>query len=197
MGATAEVRWFYPGSVPEEVGAWFRALPGEPTEEARTDRYLRPTDAALNLKVREGQVEVKRRDAEGDLVRVHENVTGRIERWRKWSFDAAERTSADGAFWMTVAKARRKIRYRIEPDGQVVAHLGEERLTKGCDLEVARIAIQDDRWWSLCLEAFGDEAAVHDTLVRTAHHVFGTGHPPRLDAAHSKGYAAWLMSLER
>ena len=195
MGATAEVRWFYAGDVPEAADAWFRALPGEPTEEARTDRYLRPTDAALNLKVREGQVEIKRRDAEGDRVPFQKDVVGHVERWRKWSFDAAERTSADGTFWVAVAKTRRKLRYRIGPDGQVIAHRDEAPPANGCDLEVTRIAVGDDRWWSVCLEAFGDEADVRDTLLRTARYVFAIGHPPPLDAAHAMGYAAWLLAL--
>lgn len=202
MRATAEVRWFYKGDVPEAVVAWFGALPGEPAEEARTDRYLRPTDAALNLKWREGQVEVKRRDAPGDLFRFHQRATGRIEPWRKWSFDVAERTSArtsgDGALWADVSKARRKIAYRIGEEGRVVVHRDAGAPLNGCDLELTRLHAKGAAWWSVCLEAFGDERALRDTLTRTARYVFeAAAAPPLLDAAHSMGYAAWLLDVGR
>ena len=203
MNATAEVRWFYAGDVPEAADVWLEALPGQPSEAARTDRYLRPTDAALGVKLREGQLEIKRRDAPGDPCQFHPRVTGRVERWRKWSFDAGERTSdvppwtsvAGAALWVDVAKTRRKIRYRVEPDGQVVAYAGEAAPENGCDLELTRVAVADVRWWSVCLEAFGDERALRDTLLQTARYVFETSVPPSLDEAHSKGYAAWLLAL--
>ncbi|MGI9174924.1 MAG: hypothetical protein ACR2GR_06365 [Rhodothermales bacterium] len=193
MGATAEVRWFYPGDVPEAVSTWFEALPGDRTEERRTDRYLRPTDAALNLKWREGQLEIKRRDAEGEHAEITESVAGRLERWRKWSFDATERTSTESAYWIDVAKTRWKRRYRVEAGGRVTAYAGTDRLEDGCDVEVTILSVQGEPWWSVCLEAFGDEASLQGTLMHTAQHVFRIAAPPALEEAHSKGYAAWLL----
>ena len=197
MGATAEVRWFYPGDVPEAVSAWFDALPGELTEEQRTDHYLRPTDGALGLKWREGQLEIKRRDAEGERAGITEHVAGRLERWRKWSFDAAERTSEERAYWIGVAKTRWKRRYRVGADGHVTPYAGTDRLEDGCDVEVTAINVQGDTWWSVCLEAFGNEAALQNTLMQTAQHVFRITAPPVLEEAQSKGYAAWLLESVR
>ena len=64
--ATIETRWFYAGRLPAAVLAWFEALGPAPDEQpARTDHYLQPTDAGLNVKLREGQLEAKRREAPG------------------------------------------------------------------------------------------------------------------------------------
>ena len=193
MDATAEVRWFYPGEVPDVTSAWFGALPGELTKERRTDRYLRPTDVALNLKWREGQLEIKRRDAEGESASITETVAGRLERWRKWSFEATERTSEESAYWIDVAKVRWKRRYRVGADGHVTPYAGTDRLENGCDVEVTALRVQGETWWSVCLEAFGAEASLRTTLTHTAQHVFRTAAPPTLEEAHAMGYAAWLL----
>jgi hypothetical protein len=68
---------------------------------------------------------------------------------------------------------------------------------RGCAAELTTIQVEGQEWWSLGLEAFGEENSLAETLMRTARHVL----PPEqlsfsFDAAHSYGYPRWLALLE-
>lgn len=199
MWTTAEVRWFYEGAIPDEVAAWFRQLKGEiMIQPPRTDRYVRPTDAAMNVKLREGRVEVKRRDGSGRLERWTPQIAGQIGRWRKWGF-AAQADALDDLggqrYWIAVTKARRMRSYWVDADGRTEPVRWGDLPARGCDIELSRVTVRDTVWWSLCLEAFGDEESLAERLRRTAQHVFTQGSPPELSAEHSYGYPAWLMNI--
>lgn len=110
MRVSAELRWFYEGDVPDDVAAWFRELgPHVEVQAPRVDRYLRPAGQALNVKLREASVELKRRESENRIVSVGPSARGRLERWTKWSFllQAHGGEDASGASWIAVRKRRR------------------------------------------------------------------------------------------
>jgi len=199
MRATAEVRWFYEGPIPAAVDAWFRHFEPEPhAQPPRTDGYLYPTGAALNVKVREGRLEMKRRDAMGDAVVFNPRIEGYVEHWRKWSFalasgEAAEVFGRADPLWIDVRKTRRMRSYRLDEAGRVTPVSAAAASPSGCAVELAHVEAAGRRWWSLCFEAYGDDAPLADLLVHTARHVFAHGDPPALDLGHSAGYAGWLL----
>ncbi len=196
MRATAEVRWFLAGPIPDHVAAWFAGLAeGEPTAATRTDRYLCPTGPALNVKLREGQLEVKRRDAEGMKAALHPRIIGQEERWRKWSFAVQGGEAANDERWLAVAKTRRLLAYQVEEDGQVRRVSGSEAPASGCEVELSQVEAGRQVFWSLCFESYGDEDRLHEMLHRTAAHVFHHGDPPSLASTDSFSYPAWLMSV--
>ena len=166
---TAEVRWFGRGEVPAEVEAWFIGFGPEPSTETRTDRYLSPTSDALGVKLREGQVEAKRRDATLGPLAVGK-VRATVEAWTKWSFGLAEATEDLGDEWVAVAKARR------------------QRHVSGCALELSRVEVGGVAWWSVCLEASGSDP--ESSLADAARQWLATA--PALPESQASGYPAWL-----
>jgi hypothetical protein len=202
---TIEVRWFFEGTPSLAVVEWFAQ--GEPEPEAqsgRVDYYLRLTDGdGLGIKLRQGRLEVKQRHRQYGLVHLHQRVTGRVEGWRKWSFELAgcDRDLASilvpALSWIGVKKERRLRRYRVTSQEMVVAVPTEAGTGQGCGLELTRIIIEGSQWWSLGFEAFGDQARLYDTLLRVATQVFAAGEPPSLDSKDSYSYPRWLEINEQ
>ena len=176
---SAEVRWFGRGEIPDAVEAWFAGL-GEPVEaEARTDRYLAPTSDALGVKLREGQVETKRRDSVLGPLRVGASEA-EVETWTKWSFTlagavpggVAEAAGDFGDGWIAVAKSRR------------------QRYHGDAALELSRLEVAGQAWWSVCLEASGPDPAA--ALADAARQWLASAPPwPETQAC---GYPAWLRA---
>ena len=194
MLASAEVRWFCRGRPSAAITAWFDRF--DPSSESpRTDWYLHPTDAAMNVKWREGQIQAKRRDEPGDVISFATDIHGLVERWRKWSFPLDEEEGADlsqETLWRPVEKSRRMQTYHYDEQGCLVRAEGD--IEAGCQVELATLTMEGAPWWSICFESFGAESQLRDLLMTTTRFVFSQGTPPALETAHSEGYAAWLMN---
>ena len=169
---SAEVRWFGRGEIPDEVEAWFGGLAPdgpEPDTETRTDRYLAPSSDALGVKLREGLVEAKRRESTLGTLAVG-GARAEAEVWVKWSFELAEDVEGLGDEWIAVAKSRR------------------QRHADGCALELSRLELDGEAWWSVCVEASGPspESALADAALQWL------ATAPPLPASQARGYPAWL-----
>lgn len=193
MFPSAEVRWFLPGSPPETALRWYAAVAGAPGWEERTDRYVRPSSPAdLNVKWREGHLEVKRRVASGAPESLGPAATAPVERWRKWRFPLADPALHDPqGDWVAVAKRRQVRLFAAGDDG--VRALGErETAPLVCAVELALLEVGERTWWSVCLEAYGGgEVALPEALRRVAAVVFGP-EAPALPAGRARAYVAWL-----
>ncbi|MGB3544970.1 hypothetical protein [Rubrivirga sp.] len=185
---TAEVRWFMPGAIPPAVRDWFDALgpgssPGQaPEAETRTDLYLAPTSDALGVKLRDGRVEAKRRTGTLGLLDL-EGGPVEVEAWAKWSFEtptaleSRQASEANEAGWIPVEKTRR------------------QRHADGCALELSRIVLEGEDWWSVCLEATGaDDAERRSALEAGARRWLAIEDAPSLASSDAAGYPAWLRA---
>jgi hypothetical protein len=197
-----EVRWFGRGGLPHEVQAWFESGHERPEQQpSRVDYYLRlPDTNSLGIKLREGKVEVKQLHQRHSAVRLHERVTGVMEHWRKWSFLVAQPGAVTDALspassWVSVRKERELRKYEVTDSAAVKAITTAHYAARGCYVELARLLVAGEVWWSLALEAFGDENALVETPSLVAQHVFGAGEPPVLEAGTSCGYPEWLRRL--
>ncbi|MGC9394782.1 MAG: hypothetical protein ACP5J4_08000 [Anaerolineae bacterium] len=202
MFPTVETRWFYPGSIPPDVLAWYhygeRAPEAQPT---RIDYYLRLQDHDdLGIKLREGRIEIKQRAEQYGVERLHERVHGLVEGWRKWSFGVNDTGSGLGDLagprpaWIGIRKTRRLRRYLVTDAGEVIAIGNAEIAPQGCNIELAEVALHGEMWWSLAFEAFGPEVNLHTTFTRVTQHVLHGDAVPHLDAEHSCSYAQWLKN---
>jgi hypothetical protein len=200
MYPTIEVRWFQHGQIPPEVRAWYGRIGPLPEEQPiRVDHYLHlPDHDSLGIKLREGRLEIKQRQRQVGVVRFDEQLAGLVERWRKWSFSLAHNEPTvpepNGA-WIAVEKRRRLRRYRVTADRQVEVASAEP--AQGCELELSRIKAADQQWWSLCFEAFGDEATLQENLRQVVNHVLAASEPPILKANASCGYPVWLRLVTK
>ena len=176
---TTEVRWFLAGPLPPAADAWFARLGPRIEGETRTDHYLAPTDDALGLKLREGALEPKRRDAVGGPLtagRAH----AAVETWTKWSFPLAADAGPE-AGWVEGTKTRRQ--------REIVTGAGR------CRLDVSEVTVGGAVWWSVCLEAEGpNDDAARSALGAGAARWLARTDAPALPAEAAMGYPAWLRS---
>ncbi|BAZ53186.1 hypothetical protein NIES4103_58580 [Nostoc sp. NIES-4103] len=198
MLTTNELRWFYPGMIPEDIEVWFQQNclihQRQPPEE-REDRYLyTPECNYLGIKLRQGRLEVKWRKSEFGVLRFGEFVEGMAEKWGKWlcddhtgeSFQLAQ--ILDSSSWVNVHKVRYSQPYQVLPNFSVQPVAANEHIKNGCHVEITFLVIQDHPWWSLAFEAFGEDAHLIDNLQATANCVFNTYRGSKLQAQNSYGY---------
>jgi hypothetical protein len=199
MLPSVEIRWFTEGPLPDAVRRWHEAVAGTPDWEERTDHYVRPVGRdGINVKWREGKLEVKRLVATISIERPVEGVAAPAERWRKWSLPLAddEPIEQTGGDWIAVAKRRRVRTFAPDPEGARPVEAGQQ-LAAGCGVEIGEMRVGERVWWSVCLEAFGDdEPSIPETLRVVATHVFGSGDPPELPLNHAMSYIGWLAGLD-
>lgn len=203
MFPTAEVRWFYRGSVPGSVLTWFlTGLPQPEEQPPRADWYLQLANGdALGIKLREGRIEFKQRLHQYGILRLAAGVDGRIEGWRKWSFLLAEAedlpvfAGLEPRYWTRVRKERRLKRFSITVDRQVEPVPVGSLLSDGCNAELAHISAAGGQWWSLAFEAFGHEPDLIEILVGVASFALERGETPTLRAQDSFGYPKWLQTI--
>lgn len=207
MFPTAEVRWFWQGDAPDAALTWLRAQDGEDlSEETRTDHYLRidATDT-LGVKLREGHIELKQRTAPPHPRRLTDQAHGLTERWTKWSFGLARehpvlRQLVASQAWLGVSKRRWLKEYQITPGGGMSPRPADGNPAGVCGLEITQVTISNaapTRWWTLGLEASGDEAMLIETLHRTAAVLLAVPFPAAMTTENSYSYPQWLRLLLR
>jgi hypothetical protein len=198
--STLEIRWFLRGPIPDSVSDWFLALGSEPgTLSPRVDHYLRtPGKPGLGIKLREGGLEVKVREAEEGLVRLRGGMVGLLERWTKWRFDillaptTEGRVSGPDTRWTAVEKRRTVRRYTTTADGQVVEVACGTIPTAGCATELASVSVSGSTWWTLAFEAHGEEWRLRSEFEAVTQHCLSGSAPPELSEPASRGYPAFL-----
>jgi len=188
---TVELRWFADGSVPEEVKRWFERIRDRPPL-SRTDLYLHPGDAELNVKLRGDSdvIQVKQRFGSTD-VRLCETLAGSAEEWYKWSFDLDESppfpdVDSTGR-WIPVEKSRRKI------------HLNSTRLSEAfpadpdfeVEAEYANVSIGERNVWTFCIEVEGPHVPT-ESLVEYGSAVIDDAFPCSFEPSQSFGYSRLL-----
>ncbi len=162
METTLEIRWFIRGMPPVVVQHWFKLeCPGKLLEDEpdREDLYAAqiPIDRlraclsstlereAVNLKLRQGNLELKLRQQELGTYQFGNADdaaiwSGKIERWSKLGQqdlkDAAllslEATNTSN--WLAVCKRR------------------EQKIAQNVKIELTYLKVKSDRWWSLAFE---------------------------------------------
>jgi hypothetical protein len=201
MYATAEIRWFSPGTVEPDVAEWFDSLPGKAEDQPwRVDYYLRVTAVgdALGIKLRQGRLEIKQRTAAIGPRQMDLWVIGLLELWQKWSVALDPGMAvppSPAASWTAVHKRRRLRRYRLRTNLTLEPVPLNQLIADGCDLELTRVVAGGETWWTLGFEAFGGESAVEQVLFPVALVILDMSDPPILGIENSFGYPHWLQLI--
>lgn len=200
MLSTEEMRWFFAGTIPLPVTAWFEACVSDmPAQLPRTDYYLRLAEGdSLGVKLRQGRIEVKQREEADTLIQLGERAAGRMESWRKWSFELVEtgESVTDAAQWVGVWKARRWCLFTVGENGRITPAPAATILEQGyaCELTDVHLVDSPERWWSLGFEAFGGTAVERqERLLHVARQFLGRKDAPPLAAGQSYSYPKWLQ----
>jgi hypothetical protein len=192
---TCEMRWFFEGGLPSAAERWFAA--GRPRAEPwREDRYLiLPGVADMGIKAREGKLEIKGRTAVLGTHTIAPEIEGIAERWCKWSYDTALAERLCGPSMqesIAVGKQRVQRHFLLEPTAQEMPERGPDR--RGFSLELTRIRLAEDAYWSLGVEAAPDDPTLLVDLLRALRDVL-QGFPLALPQARSRSYPGWLLDL--
>ncbi len=187
MLTTLELRWFAHGTPPAEVQHWFcNDCPGElqGLPEEREDLYLyKPECEYLNIKLRQGSLEVKWRKAELGILRFGECWQGKAEKWLKWICKDPSQQSMMPADvvgkgpWVSVKKVRSQRRYQ------------------GIACELTQLIVRNNAWWSIAFEMAGEEANQLDSFEGTISWMSKTYRGPELLLDNSYAYPSWLSLL--
>ena len=199
MLTTAELRWFNRGTLPKEISDWFNCLGDDlaPPEE-RVDLYLSSIGCDyLGIKLRQGRLEIKWRQAELGRVRFADGVEGKAEKWGKLlcegsTADNLQLLDVAGRAWVNVKKVRSQRQYQVVPGKFTIAVPVTESIDQGCNVELTHLGINGNAWWSLAFEAFGTEDCLMDNLQTVANWVFNNYRGPKLQFEDSYAYPRWL-----
>jgi hypothetical protein len=203
MFKTVETRWFGLGRMPAEVLAWFNTFEGaaEP-EPRRLDHYLHlGSNDELGVKIREGALDVKKRQHSYGLVHLHRNIMGLVEVWSKWRFTLQDPESAivNGRVgpngWLAVEKERQLRRYQIDSDLAVQIATPQVPSDSSCTLELASVKAGGTAWWTIAFEVSGNSHGLYERLLAVTDHLFALKAPPPLAATDSYGYPYWLATF--
>ena len=207
MLLTDELRWFYPGTTPEDIEIWFKQnclTEGLQSPEERSDVYLySPESDFMGIKLRQGRLEVKWRKAELGILRFGDLAEGKAEKWGKWlCCDSTEASFQPNQVlgkpsWISVQKVRYSQLYQVVPNSLPKPVSTQENIDNGCSVELTQLVIQENLWWSLAFEASGEETSLMDNLQITARWIFNTYRGSKLLAANSYAYPTWLALVCR
>lgn len=202
MLTTNELRWFYRGTLPAEIADWLAADSlGNylSTPESREDVYLCVSECEyLGIKLRQKRLEIKLRKAELGTMSFGNNLEGKAEKWVKWSCEDPTAESVippdllQKAPWVSVQKVRQQRKYKINADRTLKSVPMNRTVSEGCNLEITQLTIRDNDWWSLALEASGEENRLTENLEITANWVFKNNGVLELRSQNSYAYPKWL-----
>ncbi len=196
MTFTLEARWFGSAPLPDALRQWFAALGAVETSN-QTDLYLPAEDPAFNLKMRDGQLQIKRRLAGPLSTAFSDAASGRCEQWGKWTLDLADPPVAvwdddPTDLWVAVEKTRHQLSFAPEEQSALSERLPTTPAAT-LDAELTTVEAATDTAWTFCLEAEGPVASLVDTLTAAGPAVLDETLPVALAPNQSFGYVRWLQ----
>jgi hypothetical protein len=202
MYLSAEIRWFWPRRAPARMQRWFRvatrahcAAGGGKT---RRDAYLLAVDQSeVGIKARGNRpgVEIK-----GLVAVLADGVAtppfaAPIELWTKWSvaeLPLARTVAVGKQRWVRKFDTAHGAPREVELDAAEQPKDGHWPAL-GCNVELTRLTIEDEIWWTLGFEAFGRLETVAADL-RAVAAAMAARQPPQLGSAQPLSYPAWLAA---
>ena len=197
MYNTREIRWFTPKEN-KSISQWFnnRGLFFSEVEK-RTDMYLViPGNEEVNIKLREGNIEIKTRTGKPESSHLIPGMEMLVEKWVKWSFttrkddELSQKIIENKYNWLAVDKTRLGV--ILGQDDQYSEKFYDigKSLPDGCQIEYTRIKVKNQQWFSFNLEFFGENPPVlkSDTLIEI------TGKVP-LNPECCMGYPRFLQKF--
>lgn len=196
---TTELRWFADGAMPLEVLTWFTGHGSMAAIEERCDSYRIDDrdDAGLKRRFRQ-TLELKVRQATGEMFILEPGLTAPLEDWRRWSPADGQVDLQAPETWIDVCKVVYKRRFLEDGTEIPWSKVLPAGADVGCDVEITSVRVADIEAWTFALAAFGsDEHRRH--ALRIAWHGLGH-HEPRPEGLvqllrRPCGYPEWLNHI--
>jgi hypothetical protein len=206
---SAETRWFIAKILPDEVLDWFRAGQALETEGVQVHEYLLFPDCDTGgVKLRAGKLDIKAMVSAPRPLSRELGVSGRTDRWVKWSFASQglktlDRELHQSGRWLKVRKERLLRKFSAGMGGLVEVTARQRPLpASGCNVELTRIAVKANPqfWFSLAFETLGPPALAVKILgiaIQSFFQEHGRAPGIRLSQRNSLSYPAWLVNLTK
>ncbi|ERT06066.1 hypothetical protein M595_3978 [Lyngbya aestuarii BL J] len=184
---TLEVRWFELGKIPEVIEHWFQtSCPGElsSTVEEREDQYFyTPGCEDLNLKLRQGKLELKWRQTQLEINSFQESYwQGRVERWLKWSYQDS---------------IPENLIQMLGTGDQPIVKIGKKRRQRyyqNVEYELTQLKFDECKfWWSLGFEMEETETHQKTHFENIVSQIIKTYPQTAFNLDHSHAYPSWLL----
>jgi hypothetical protein len=211
MFLSAEMRWFWRGSLPSSFKGWFCELQAGGFAaggggKKRTDAYLvDPDQRELGLKNRGGGmgVEVKCFVGLGSSGATAPPFLAPVQFWTKvlseaLSIDTAPLIAIEKLRWLRKFDTTGHVPVEVELDENERRKDGLALPRYGCNVELTEITIRPsaESWWTFGFEAFGLLATVEASLQAVTV-VLSQRSPPSLRDGIVASYPSWLADLAR
>lgn len=198
MTFTLEVRWFGTPPLPDELRRWLDTL-GAVETSTQNDLYLPAGDSALNVKLRDDELQIKRRLAGPFRRTFGPKATGRCEQWVKWRFGPEEEQPSlweedPTGVWVSVKKTRHQCTIDPKAQSSLTADLPTSP-PASIEVELTTLDAESESAWTLCLEAEGPVQSLGDTLTIAAPLLLDDRLPVVLSSEESFGYVHWLQQV--
>jgi hypothetical protein len=117
-----------------------------------------------------------------------------LERWCKWSYDAAAAPSLSlsGQEAIAVGKQRVQRHFLLEPSEREMPR--RDPASRGFSLELTRLRCRGAAYWTIGIEAAPDDPSLAADLLRAGRGLL-QGFPNSLPLERSRSYPAWLAGL--
>ena len=203
MLISAELRWFWRGSLPSLLEQWFRGGAVAPGGgKLRNDEYLiDPLQRELGIKKRSGRAGIEIKGLVEVRARLLKPFDGRVQVWTKWTSNSL---TIDHLPRVVVQKTRWLRKF--DTGGSAVRELeldADERLLdeaaplpeQGCNVELVNLSLgnEPEHWSTLGFEAFGPLDAVERSLQRTIASMAPLS-PDALAGGLEMSYPQWLAT---
>lgn len=205
---TIEVRWFYPGVLPDELFAWFDTL-GEPLANAdnRTDVYLESSSPDLGVKLRQGNLEVKYRQAILGAISIDGFTTSQVEQWTKWicvddSSGLTPEKIADKSGWIEVVKTRYQRLYQVQFSDLLTAPLDLQLIPisrpqdGAAAIEITQLQVAEQDWWTIACEYLGEKVDLDLQFSPLVKSLLSACPLPVSPLSISCGYPQWSIKTK-
>jgi hypothetical protein len=203
MLISAELRWFWRGSLPSALEAWFRSgALASGGGKLRNDEYLMdPLQRELGIKKRSGRAGIEIKGLVEVRARLLMPLDGCVQVWTKWTSKAL---TIDHLPRLVVQKTRWLRKF--DTSGSAVRELeldADERLRdeamplpeQGCHVELVDLSFgnEPEHWSTFGFEAFGPLNTVERSLQRTIASMAPLG-PDALAGGLEMSYPEWLVT---
>jgi hypothetical protein len=197
---TIEVRWFYPGVIPVDLLTWFEDL-GEPlVVDNRTDVYLQSSAPDVGVKLRQGNLEVKYRQAISGTIEINDFGSSPVEEWLKWiciddSSGLNPAQSADRSGWIQVAKSRLQRLYQVEFTDKIQLNSIAKPQAGAAAIEITQLQVAQQIWWTIACEYLGNKLDLDRQFLPLVNSLLSACPVPDPGRSISCGYPQWLNTL--
>ncbi|MDQ3290568.1 MAG: hypothetical protein M3Q05_04690 [Bacteroidota bacterium] len=216
MVYSAEIRWFFKSLTEVSViENWFKAQQKYFSEQwDRTDIYLwQPDLEKHSVKIREGKVEVKVLSKDRGVVIIDPANSGISNNWVKYSFELKETDTENNALlkqfsqptdkpdksiWVRVDKERLLVKYALHAPNDSLSLIPEnEWPDEGCGVELTRIKINQQEYYTFGLEAFSKTQCEEMNLEKVLSQLIPEININGLHYLQSHSYPSFLANLHK